>query len=81
MAMTGRRDSANAAAALEIPKPPIASALNAISSSICPTRSAKRRLPPAASPRSDARQPPLAKRRWNALPAARGSTEGAVSIR
>ena len=75
--MTGRRDSAKAAAALEIPNPPIASALKRDQQQHLPD--ADRRsagVPPAASPRSDARQPPLAKRRWNALPAACGSAVG-----
>ena len=45
MAIVGRREAAKAAAALDMPSPPIASADSATSSSIWPSRSMKRRVP------------------------------------
>ena len=76
MAMLWRREAAKAAAALDMPSPPIASADSATISSNCPSRSMKRRVPLPASVRSVARQPPSGKRCWKALPTASGSAAG-----
>jgi hypothetical protein len=81
MAIDGRREAAKAAAALDMPSPPIASADSATSSSICPSRSMKRRVPAPASSRLVARQPPSGKRFWKDLPAASASAPGPSKMR